>query len=91
MIHKELSSKGEITIIQYKQDDEAAYEKTNIEILNKAEALSQAMAPAYKSKNKYILALVVWDGRHRERQDATAHFLKEAKNRNIKIKEIITL
>jgi hypothetical protein len=67
-------------------DDQKAYERTNVEILNLAERIAQS-----QKGNKKIIALVVWDGKSRGPDDITTHFLEEAKKKDISIEEISTL
>jgi hypothetical protein len=86
-ICKEESKNENLIVLDYKENDQNAYEKTNIEILNTAEGLMQSPV----NDTKKIIALVVWDGKSKRHGDITGHFLQAAKNRNIDIEEIRTL
>jgi hypothetical protein len=74
----------DLLIMDSANDDQQAYEKTNITILDTAENLVQ-------QKNEKMIVLIVWDGKSRGIDDASAHFLNEAKSRKLAIKEINTL
>jgi len=87
-ICNEVTSDGKLIVLYSEEDDNRAYEKTNIEILNFAERIVNTQAD--NADNKKIIALVAWEGKTRGPNDVTAHFLKEAKNRNISIAEINT-
>jgi hypothetical protein len=65
-------------------DDELAYKKTNIAILDRADRVAIAGNPEKT-------AVIVWDGKAKSTDDATEHFKEEAIKRNYKIKEINTL
>ena len=86
-IYDEINKKSGIIILNYSEDDNAVYEKTNIEILKRARDLSEKD----KSNMHAITALIVWDGNPREPNDITEHFMKEAKKSRYKIEEINTL
>lgn len=77
-------SNAELVVLNSRDDDRQAYEKTNVEILGTAEKLAHL-------QNEKKIALVAWDGKSRGTDDASAHFLNEAKNRKFTIKEINTL
>ena len=85
----ELNSEGEVIVLNYDEQDPAAYEKTNTEILNRAEILLHTSAAAIN--NDQLLALIVWDGKVRQANDITAHFMDDAKQRGFNIREISTL
>jgi hypothetical protein len=74
----------DLLIMDSADDDQQAYEKANVAILDTAEKLEQ-------QKNEKMIVLIVWDGKRRGTDDVTAHFLNEAKSRKLAIKEINTL
>jgi hypothetical protein len=76
-----------LLILPCKEDDQNAYRKTDVELLNAAEKLVQSP----EKETKEIIALAVWDGKSKEHGDTTAHFLEEARSRNMDIAEISTL
>lgn len=60
------------------------YLQTNLDLLNRAEALAKKSGTA-------VEALVIWDEQSRGADDVTAHFLDQAKFRNIPTTEVSTL
>ena len=75
----------------YDQNDPEVYERTNFEILDYAEKIAEkinATPPAQKNTVPGKLALIVWEGKPKDADDTTYHFLKEAQKRNFKIREI---
>jgi hypothetical protein len=78
-IYKEISDTGNVSILNYAQDDEDRYAKTNIVILD----MTKRPAEADEKNSHKPLALAVWDGQARSGTDMTAHFMEEAKKRNI--------
>jgi hypothetical protein len=88
-IYTELNSQGEVIVLNYAEQDPLAYEKTNIEILNRAKMLLQTLAPG--TNNNQLLALIVWNGEARQTSDITAHFMDNAKQQGFSIQEISTL
>ena len=81
-IVRELGTKGVVNL-NYSEKDNDAYGKTNLEILNHAERIK-------KNENE-VVALVAWEGQRKESNDATAHFMDEARKRKFQVREIITL
>lgn len=86
-ICNKLNQSENLLVLPYEEDDQNAYKKTNLEILNAAEKLVQSS----RNETKKIIALAVWDGKSKEHDDTTAHFLEEARSRNMDIEEINTL
>jgi hypothetical protein len=83
----ELQSTGKIVNLNFSQEDQQAYNKVNIEILDLA---SSYPSKASKKSIDEIVGLVAWEGKKREGADATAQFIEEARKRNIPIREIRT-
>jgi len=79
----ELEEKGKIIRLNYSENDNGAYEKTNLEILNQAVRV--------KKNENDVIALVAWDGQKKETGDATAQFMEAARERKFQVREIRTL
>ena len=79
---------GHITVLDYQQNDQRAYEKTNEQIIQ--EVLSAKNSKSTGSGDE-IAALVVWDGRAKSENDVTFHFMNEASKKKIRIYQILTL
>lgn len=81
----EIDNEEKVRILNYPDSDDV-YEKTNIEILKRAVHLSEKFDPI-----KEITVVIVWEGKPKDKPDATAHFKKEAEKSGFIIKEINTL
>jgi len=79
----ELEKKEKIINLNYSEGDTNAYENTNLEILNQADRI--------KRKENDVIALVAWEGQKKESEDATAHFMEEARVRTFQVREIKTI
>ena len=84
-ICEELTREEKIQERSYPEDDNETYRKTNIDILKRTEAL----ANKYSSKN--MMAVVVWEGKPKDKDDTTKHFMEEAIKRDFIIREIKTI
>jgi hypothetical protein len=73
---------GDLVVLQVPGTDEAAYAAANEAILDEAARLAAPDPP---------VAVVVWDGRSRGPDDATAAFADAARGRGMAILEILTL
>lgn len=80
----ELAHSNRLIILNYKEGDDEVYRKTNVEILNHAEKLSRLQ------KNE-AMALIIWEGKPKDKDDTTVDFKQKATKRSLQIKEIITL
>jgi|SRR5688572_26861629 len=85
-IYKELGREKKVVVMNYQVDDYNAYRKTNIDILNRAQTLSENSG----EKNN-VRAVIVWESGNKGEQDITGHFRNEAEKRGFKIEEINTL
>ncbi len=85
-ICKEVAGEEKIQVLGYAENDDAAYLKTNVDILKKAEVL----ADKYGVSND-IMAVIVWEGRAKDKDDATEHFKNAAQKKNFKVEEINTI
>ena len=85
-IYQQVSREQKVLVMNYPVDDSNAYRKTNIEILNRAQVLSEN-----SGDKKNIRAVIVWESGNKGEQDITAHFRQEAEHRGIKVEEINTL
>jgi hypothetical protein len=74
-----------IEVLNYPQNEDETYRRTNIYILEKAKEL----ADKYGSGD--LTAVIVWDGKSRDESDITYHFRKEAEARDFTIHEVIIL
>ena len=79
----EVEQHGDLIEYFYDKDQEDAYFATNHDILDEAEEVATAA-------KQELVALVVWDGESRGDDDVTAHFLEEAKRRDLNVTEILT-
>lgn len=90
-IYEEVQRKEEVIVLNYAEGDKEAYEKTNVEMLKRAESLLQTVTFNHEIEKKEIVAVAVWDGKPKSSRDATAHFMQEARSRNMIVEEISTL
>lgn len=74
-----------LIILRYDPDDPRAYEKTTWELLNIAEKIS------LKNQKDDVLALIVWEGNAKDKDDVTWGLQTEAKRRSLETREINTL
>ena len=65
-------------------DGQEGYLQTNLKLLDRAEALA-------REHHTSVAALVIWNEQSRGPDDVTAHFLEQAKLRNIPVLEVSTL
>jgi hypothetical protein len=82
----EVAQEEKIQVHGYAKNDDAKYLKTNVDILQRAEALAEKYGVSKK-----LMAVIVWEGKPKGSDDATADFKSEALKRNFEIKEISTL
>lgn len=87
--------KGELVVVETKEDRQAAYQAVNHAILN--EALQQGRMQADESmmeasqENREVETVIAWDGSIRGTRDLTWDFAEEARSRGLVVKEILTL
>ena len=81
-ICSEVKDKGNLTVLRKYKDETAAYQAVTDKILEFAEDLQR--------KNESVKAVIVWEGKAKDADDATAAFAEKARLRNIAVKEIIT-
>jgi hypothetical protein len=79
----EVARSGDLVEDGYENEEES-YFAANHDILDQAEELAEELG-------QQLTALVVWNGVSRGESDVTGHFLEEAKQRGLKVAEIITL
>lgn len=82
-IMAEVDEKGDLVVDDYDEDEES-YFAANHDILDQAEDLAE-------ETGQKLSAVVVWNGEARGEEDVTGHFFEEAKQRGIKVTEIITI
>ena len=85
-IYEQVSREEKVLVMNYPVDDRNAYRKTNIDILDRAQALSEN-----SGDEKDIRAVIVWEAGNKGEHDITAHFRNAAEQRGFKIEEINTL
>lgn len=83
----EVSQRGDLVILGYSEDDEAAYSTASSAILEEATRLSTLK----KNKDDHsVLTVIVWEGAPRGDDDETAAFAREAESRGFTVEEILT-
>jgi hypothetical protein len=85
-LYEEIAKEEKVLIMNYPSNDADAYRKTNVDILNRAQILSEN-----SGENKDVRAVIVWESGNKGDVDTSAHFKNEAKQRGIRIEEIDTL
>ncbi len=84
-VYKELHGESNVIILNYDKEDNDAYEKTNFDILNIADLISEKQNETGDRKKS---ALIIWEGAPKDSNDTTEHFRTEAIKRNYEIEEI---
>jgi hypothetical protein len=84
-ICKEVAQEEGIKVLSYPKDDDETYRKTNIDILERAEALAEKYGVPGN-----LVAIIVWEGKPKDKDDTTAHFKKEAEKRHFEIRTLTT-
>lgn len=85
-ICEKVNGEEKVLIMNYSADDNDAYRKTNIDILNRALLLSENPVD-----NKDVRAVIVWELMDKGDNDTSAHFKNEAVRRGLRMVEINTL
>lgn len=80
---QEVQARGDLVALNSTEDEEVAFFTTNIAILEEALALVN-----HPDK---VIAIIVWEGKARGKDDMTAAFAREARKRKIMITEVLTL
>ena len=80
----DVEHKEELVVLGYRRDDPKAYTGANLAILDEADGVGREL-------HRSVLAAVVWDGRPRDDEDVTQHFLREAGKRFFPVIEISTI
>ncbi len=75
---------GDLVVLGYRNGDAHAYTAANDAILNEAGSLASASGHP-------VIAVIVWDGQPRGRDDVTEHFLNAAARRGIHAYQVSTL
>lgn len=82
----EIESNGNLIVLEgFSENEKNAYSAVTGEILKLAETLLKIA-----KKKEEILAVIVWEGKARNKDDETAAFAEKAKVLNIEVKEILT-
>jgi hypothetical protein len=83
-VANEGEAKGDLVVLGYAEEDDAAYLATNRAILEQATVLAGQL-------QQVIEAVVVWDGAAHGANDVTAAFVEEAHRRGLTIRQLLTL
>ncbi len=81
----EAESEGRLIILKAFESEEEAYSAVTTSILDHAESLRSI------KKNEKLLAVVVWEGKEKSKNDETKAFEQKAKGRRFKVKTILTM
>lgn len=91
-VYSDLNKENNVVILNYSEDDKDAYEKTNFEILKKAQTIFKEMKQqskqSFNSDIKKNVAVIVWEGYPKDSNDTTDHFRREAMRRGYEVEEI---
>lgn len=97
-ISREVKAAGDLVVFDNIGEEEEAYTAVNQAILDEAIALArQDDGNDSHAKNnsssleERVLAVIVWDGAERGKEDLTAMFAQVARERGLRIAEILTL
>jgi hypothetical protein len=82
-IYDDVLARSNVQVMQLPAGDEG-YLQANLELLNKAESVA-------KQRNTKTLAVVIWNGKSRGKDDVTAHFVDEADRRGFPTAAILTV
>ena len=88
----ELKRSNALIELSHDKNDPEVYINTNLNILDEAQKIA-GLNHADKVGDggvPPIMALIVWEGKPKDADDTTYHFMKEAEKRNFMIKEIIS-
>ena len=80
----DVERQGNLIVLGYSENSEAAYPATNEAILNEGARIARAT-------NQPLTAIVVWNGKSRGQGDLTEHFQQHAQKRHLTIEEVRTL
>jgi hypothetical protein len=83
-ILNEVEHRGDLVVLGYNQDDQEAYPATNQAMLAQALMLGH-------EEHLPVIAVVVWNGEPRGKDDVTEAFRQEARNQGLPVSEIKTL
>lgn len=81
----EVEKEGNLITLENFEDEAKAYSAVTTEILKKAESLQLS-----EENKEEILAVIVWEGKAKDKEDETAAFAGKAKTRKFVVKEILT-
>lgn len=84
-VNDELRKESNVVLLNYAEDDDAVYEKTNFDILNTADITFENLSATSDRKKA---AVIIWEGAPKDSGDTTDHFRKEAITRGYTIEEI---
>lgn len=76
---------GDLVVLEDAGEGTEAYARANRAILDEAQHLAAA-----EEGERYVVAVIVWDGAERGPEDLTVHFAREAKSRGFRTFEILT-
>lgn len=88
---QQLKGSDQFITLDYDKNDPEVYEKTNFRILDHAQNLARQYQHGHRAEKKSsgrTIALIVWEGKPKDSNDTTCHFMQEAQKRNFVIQEI---
>ena len=88
VVHQ-LKDAGRLVELSFQNNDPDAYLKTNHYILQRAEEIANHVAVINRPNFKELMAVIVWEGKPKDSDDSTYHFMEEAKKRNFEIRQVI--
>ena len=86
----EVQQANDLVLLNAQEGNDALYLYTNRVILDEAQKLAQTEA-AGRSSVSQLLAVIVWEGRDRGKDDITLDFANEARARAIPVMEVLTV
>ncbi len=88
----ELKGSNGLIELQHDKEDPEVYRNTNFRILDEAQKIAGQTNSHHADSGSAgnLAAFIVWEGRSKDADDTTYHFMQEAKKRNFIIKEILS-
>ena len=93
-IIEQLKDSGQLIELNLDENDPEAYIKTNFYMLDHAQKIAEQIGTNHEQNNNAstnLMAVIVWEGKPKNTDDTTYHFMQEAQRRNFAIKEILTI
>lgn len=92
-LFEDACNRNDLVIISSNSDDETAYAAVNERIITEAQTLATEYSTQDQAEisSDQIMAIIVWDGVPRGKDDLTAHFASQARKIGMSVLEIDTL